>query len=310
MGRGLEARLDPALMAEVQIFPSRVDAELDPTKVRLLWCHDMPEDPMYDHLKNGGWRRFHRIVFVSNWQMQGFIARFGIPWSRCLVLQNAIDPVKAESPGLFDDPPKNVRLIYTPTPHRGLNILLGAFGKVAETDKDVHLDVFSSFGLYGWPDQDKNFQLIFDKLDEHPQITRHGTVPNEEVRKALAESHVFAYPSTWPETSCRCLIEAMSAGLICVHSNLAALPETAANWTFMYQYQDDPGRHAAVLVDALRAAIDKVRAGDGFQASQKAYADLFYTWDFRVQEWTGLVSSLLHEDRAIEDGPQFVYRTA
>jgi len=42
-------------------------------------------------------------------------------------------------------------------------------------------------------------------------------------------------------------MEAMSAGLACVHPNNGALYETAAIWALMYQWHDDPHAHAAVF---------------------------------------------------------------
>ena len=93
---------------------------------------------------------------------------------------------------------------------------------------NVHLDVFSSFNAYGWAERDEPYQELFDKIEAHPQMTYHGFKPNNIVRNALQKAHIFAYPSIWMETSCIALMEAMSAGLMCVHPNLAALPETAA----------------------------------------------------------------------------------
>lgn len=310
MGRELERRIDPGLLAETQVFMSRVEGELDPTKVRVLWIHDVAEDPMYSHLSGGGWRRFHKLVFVSYWQMNGFVRRYGIPYSRCCVIRNAVEPSDPAGLGEFYRDGDPVRLIYTPTPHRGLNVLYAAFSKLSEEDDGVELDVYSSFKLYGWGDQDKNFQQLFDSIESHPRIRSHGTVPNGELRAALDRSHIFAYPSTWPETSCRCLMEAMSSGLLCVHSDLAALPETAANWTYMYHFDEDQNRHAGVFYQALSQAVSSVRAGAGRQVGQKSYADLFHTWGFRVQEWEGLITSLLKAPRAIEDGSEFVYRVA
>jgi glycosyltransferase involved in cell wall biosynthesis len=305
MGRELEKRLDPALLSEFQIFPSRVTTELDPTKIRVLWCHDTAGDPMYDHLKGDGWRKFHKLVFVSNWQMQAFIGRYGIPWSRCAVLQNAIEPLQLAKPWQEGE---TVRLIYTSTPHRGLNILYAAFQHLAEEDPDVTLDVYSSFGLYGWDQRDAEFQPLFDAIDQHPKVTSHGSVSPEELRSAVEASHIFAYPSTWSETSCRCLIEAMSAGLTCVHSNLAALPETAANWTMMYQLNEDQGKHAFTFYQVLKSALSRVRQGLTNEAV-KSYADMVYGWDFRVKEWTGLLTSLLDEPREIIESPVFSYRS-
>ena len=44
---------------------------------------------------------------------------------------------------------------------------------------------------------------------------------DDELKKSLASSHIFPYPSTYRETFCLALLEAMSAGLLCVHPNYA-----------------------------------------------------------------------------------------
>src|SRR6185437_14321377 len=87
MARRLEAALTPDLMENFQIIPSRV-RELDESKIRILWCHDLPADPESQHLRNEGWRKFHKIVFVSHWQKEWYVREFQIPYSRVTVLQN------------------------------------------------------------------------------------------------------------------------------------------------------------------------------------------------------------------------------
>jgi UDP-glucose:(glucosyl)LPS alpha-1,2-glucosyltransferase len=300
-------------MDEVQIFPSRVRVELDPTKIRILYCQDLADDPEASHLDNDGWRRFHKFVFVSHHQQQAFIERYQIPHSRCSVLQNAITPIPVHT-----KPKDRVNLIYTSTPHRGLNILYAAFCELAKKRQDVHLDVFSSFKIYGWGERDQAFEQLFDMLREHPQITYHGSVPNEQVREALQRAHVFAYPSTWIETSCIALIEAMSADLVCVHSNLGALYETASMWTMMYPFHESMNDHANIFYHSLQRAVETARAridqgtdGEawhGGESAQKRYADLFFDWDLRAEQWSGLIRSLLHLDRSIETSESFVYK--
>ena len=93
MKYALESRLDKELLDEVQIVCSRV-RELDESKLRIFWAHDLPGDPESEFLRDGGWDKFHRLVFVSNWQMQAYIQAYNIPWSKCIVLQNAITPIE------------------------------------------------------------------------------------------------------------------------------------------------------------------------------------------------------------------------
>lgn len=309
LGRKLESLLDPGLLEHFQIVPSRLRGELDETKLRIFWAHDLPDDPESAHLADGGWRKYHRLVFVSHHQMQLYITKFQIPWGRCQVLQNAIVP-------LVPNPDKDnttIRLVYHSTPHRGLNILAPVFDKLCEVHQDIHLDVFSSFRLYGWEQSDNTFKPLFDMLGKNPNITNHGTVPNEEIRAALSNAHIFAYPCTWQETSCLCLMESMSAGLMCVHPSLGALPETAANWTMQYQWDEDPNLHAGIFFQSLDTAINLMRDQHdktrGQLASQRAYANVFYSWDLRKLQWEAFLSSLLDMPRAFEKEKQlFTYR--
>lgn len=307
MGRIYDGSIPADLLEQFQIIPTRV-RDLDETKWRILYIHDLPEDPEVQHLANEGWRKFHKIVFVSNWQAQLFIAKFNIPWSKCVVLLNAIHPIPVER-----DPSTEINLIYHTTPHRGLNILLPVFARLAERHKNIHLDVFSSFKLYGWAERDEQFKELFKFADDHPNITNHGAVPNDEIRQALAQAHIFAYPSIWPETSCIALMEAMSAGLTCVHPNYAALYETGANWTQMYFWHEDLNEHAKIFFMLLDNAIQNVYNENilARNASQKVYADAFYSWGVRSKQWEALLRSIvaMNESKAIESGgSQFVYR--
>lgn len=299
--------LSPELLEQVQIIPSRARA-LDPTKVRILYCHDLAEDPEAQKaLSHRGWANFHKIVFVSNWQMQRYIERYEIPWAKCMVIPNAVEPI--ESDLSFKQKAGQIHFIYHTTPHRGLNILYAVFNELCKTHTNIHLDVYSSFKIYGWEERDEPFKEIFQQIADHPNMTNHGTVSNDEIRKALSQSDIFAYPCTWVETSCLALIEAMSAGLICVHPNNGALFETSGNWTTMYQFQDDVNQHASHIYQIL----DQTLKGWGSDMqltqvrNQKAYADVFHNWNFRAPQWNALVSSLLNEERGLPE-EMYIYK--
>jgi UDP-glucose:(glucosyl)LPS alpha-1,2-glucosyltransferase len=159
----------------------------------------------------------------------------------------------------------------------------------------IELDVYSSYRIYGTPERDRDYDAVFDQCRSHPKIRYHGTVSNDEVRQALQQAHVFAYPCITQETSCISLMEAMSAGCLCVHPNLAALPETSANWTNMYQYSDELSPHMDNFYNALRDAVQsywRPRVQERLQ-KQKQYADEFFGWEQRVGEWTRFLKSLL-----------------
>lgn len=298
------------LFDKFQIIPSRV-RELDNNKIRILYCHDLAEDPESGRafIENGH-ERFHKIVFVSNWQMQSFINRYNIPWSKCLVIQNSIEPIeykeRANGP---------IKIIYHSTPHRGLNILVPVFEELANTDKNIQLDVYSSFKLYGWEERDAPYQALFDRCVAHPQINYHGSQPNDVIREALQTSDIFAYPSIWQETSCLCLIEAMAAGNLCIHPNYGALYETSAHWTNMYQFNEDINTHAGGFIYLLKQAISQVRADPNLQSrleSQSTWANIIYNWNNRKIQWEYLFDNLMTtvKDTTLPYNNELIFNTS
>jgi glycosyltransferase involved in cell wall biosynthesis len=290
-------RLPKELTDEFQIFMSRVEEPLDPSKIRILWLQDLPGDPASDAIfKTGEWKKFHKIVFNTNWQMQAYCNHYQIPYSCGVVLHNAIVPIPEH-----EKPKDKISIGYWSTPHRGLQILVPVFEKLCEKYDNIELNVFSSFKIYGWEERDAPYQALFDRCKEHPKINYFGSIPNDELKKHTENMHIFAYPSIWTETSCICLMEAMSSGMLCVHSNLGCLYETAANWTNMYQFNEDMNQHASHFYAALDASIESFW-NEGVQSkllSQKSYANVFYNWQLRSFQWEQLLLSLVNEPREI-----------
>ena len=292
MAKRLYATVNADLLDRFQIWFSRFRPEqFNPGKLQIFYAHDLVEDPEAQVLANGGWGRFHKIVFVSNWQMQRFCAAYQIPFARCEVMLNAITPIEVPKQKSFD----KIRIGYWSTPHRGLEILVPVFEFLAEKYENIELDVFSSFQIYGWEERDAPYRELFDRCKAHKQINYHGSVAYNRIREFAADAHILAYPCIWPETSCLVLMEAMSAQMMCVHPNYGALYETGANWTAMYQYDEDPSGHAKKFHQTLESAIlaydhPTVRSR---LVSQKAYADVFYNWGVRAAEWEFLLQAII-----------------
>lgn len=293
MAERLYKYVDNELLDQFQIIQSRV-RDLDESKKKIYWVHDLPGDPEVQHLKDGGWQKFDKIVFVSHWQQQMYNAYLGVPYSAGIVLRNAIEPLPMHQKN-YD----TIRLLYYSTPHRGLNILYPVFDALSQQFDNVELDVYSSFELYGWAQRDEPFKELFDALDEHPKINYNKSVSNEKIRTEIQRSHIFSYPSTWQETSCLCLIEAMSGQLVSVHSSLAALPETSMGLTAMYGFNEDQEQHAAVLYNRLYHAIALLQNKEHRDRLEnnlftaKQLVDSVYGWDTRAKEWEGLLKGLL-----------------
>lgn len=280
--------LPPELLSPYQIIHSRV-REIDSNKKKIYVLHDLPGDPEVQHLQNGGWKRFDKLVFVSHWQQQMYNAYLGVPYEAGIVLQNAITPIEKHK-----KPTDKIRLMYFSTPHRGLELLYPVYDNLYKEFGDrIELNVFSSFDLYGWDVRDKPYEPLFEKLKAHPGINYSKSVPNEVIREELKRSHILAYPSIWQETSCLVMIEAMCAGLVCVHSSLAALPETAMGCTYMYGYTENHAHHAARFEANLRDAIEDVMDGSEMTEDRVDFLNETYSWENRQWQWKELLTSLL-----------------
>lgn len=287
LAKRLRFRLSDDLMDQWQFHYSRV-REVDASKKQLFYAHDMHNDPEAIKALGGeGWKRFDRIICVSHWQKTLYCYGLGIPENKIHVIRNSIVPIEEHT-----KPTDKLRLIYFSTPHRGLGVLYDAFNHLTNIGNYSHLElnVFSSFGLYGWKERDKPYEHLFEALDKHPQINYSGAVSNDRIREELKRSHIFAYPSTWPETSCLCLIEAMSAGLMCVHSSLGALPETSMGLTTMYEYTDNNMSHLNRFYGTLQAAIDAYPTMGEKLHITKHLADGIYNVDLSTEYWKSVLT--------------------
>ena len=288
LARELFSRLPAALLDSVHISISAVEGPLRHLKPHIFWAHQSYDQPSVQNLSDPEVvSAVDRFVFVSEWQRAQYLLHFPIPPQKTLVIRNAIEPIAAHTKERG-----NLKLIYTSTPFRGLDVLLDAFELLGRDDIELH--IYSGMGLYGRPWEDTQFLHLYQKAQSMKGVFYHGAVQNREVREALKHAHIFAYPSTWEETSCLALIEAMSAGCRAVVPVLGALPETASGFAHLYPYVSDKKEHAVRFAHELGTAIDTFwmpSTQEGL-ALQKKFFDKNYSWEPRVDEWTALLKYL------------------
>lgn len=299
---GLYNSLPRELLENFQIIPSRV-RDLKEDKIRVLACHDLPNDPEAQKLQDSNFRNnFHKIVYISDWQYGQYMTHLQIPYSRqSTVIESAIT---ASSVNWHRKPKKVINLCYTSTPQRGLNLVVPVVDALVKKYSNIHLHVHSSFKIYGWEDKDKTFEPLYEQIRNHPNMTYHGFTPHEELLELLPTYHIHAYPCTWPETSCRAMLEAMTAGLLCVHPNYAALPETSGALNLMYQGDQDPNIHANIFAGALASAIDMVTNWDKELINRLQYNKQYVDYRFAETkinaQWTFMLRELLTQYETIE----------
>jgi glycosyltransferase involved in cell wall biosynthesis len=122
------------------------------------------------------------------------------------------------------------KVIYTSSYDRGLEHLLRIWPDVLKEVPSVTLDIY-----YGWKLFDKFYRnnpgmmawkARMNKLMDHPSITDHGRVSQDEIENKMKSSHVWAYPTHFDEISCITAMKAQVFGCIPVVINKAALKET------------------------------------------------------------------------------------
>jgi UDP-glucose:(glucosyl)LPS alpha-1,2-glucosyltransferase len=281
--------VDKTELEKVAIHFSR-PRELYEDVPNILYLHDLALDPENKVLKQDGWKNFDHFVFVSAWQRDQYILLYGLPYSKCTVIHNAIELE-------YEYSKKDntvINLIYHTTPHRGLELVYPIVDKLSQEFDNIHLDVYSSFGVYGWEQRDKPYESLFNKIRDHSHMTYHGAVSNDDVLKALKKAHIFVYPSIWQETSCIAMIEAIRSGVICLHPNYGALSETAGEYTVMYEYTDNINQHAQRCYSNLRDILiaqkeqpdilDLMRANTSFETPRYGIKTYTYKWNQLLKE--------------------------
>ena len=196
---------------------------LEKDRINVLWMQHFVNQ---EEAQNLGSKEFvdklDYIVFNSNWNFEKFFYQFKIPENKSLVIKNAIEKID-----IHKKPKDKINLIYHTTPWRGLVNLLKIFKNL--NLENVELNVCSSTKIYGKKFDDvykKKYENIFEECKKTDNLNYLGFVNNKEIIEILKKTHIYSFPSIWPETSCISAIEAMGAGCEIVATNLGALYET------------------------------------------------------------------------------------
>lgn len=216
------------------------------------------------------------IVVVSEFQKQETLKYVNIEESKVVVIPNAIEPLQYNS-SKFDSIDK-VKIVHTSTAERGLPVLLNAITKI---DRDFRLEIYNDFRPEEYPEYEIDSRIRF-----------YGRTPKPTVIEAIENSHIHAYPSIYPETFCLSQVEAMSAGLLCLTSDIGSLPEVSNRHTRIYPYEEDQIKHMEVYAELLTKAIDDVTNGNWNPEEQIKFVNSEYSWERHKERWLELHDKL------------------
>lgn len=272
------------------------DNIIAPDNSNIVWLHPHHNEIGLEQLMDKQFQKhFKAYVFVSDWQYERFGEKFNLPMEKCYVIKNAIHPFEPHK-----KPEGKLQLIFHPNPIRGLDILLESIKLIPDEDFELH--VFHELdpderkrqyaqGLQTYEyshvcEAEENFlRYCLSLANADNRVVRHTRTNNSKIREQLKNTHIFAYPAYFQETSCICMIEALAAGCSVVSSNLAALPETSLGFAKHYGYIPDRQKHVERFARELKRTITEYRTGKFDATRQVEVINNYYKWETRIKDW-------------------------
>ena len=294
----LEKYVHKDLLNKFQIctsIPGKIP--LDPNKINILWQKNSYDQPNLQNFFSNKDRHheYDWYVFNSHWNYEKYRYRFDIPTHKCHVIKNGVNNFPTLTP--FKEG-NMVRMLFHVTPWRGLNVLLGAMSLLK--DCNVHVDIFSSCKIYGEEfekEHEQTYEPLYEQARKLENVTYIGYREHSFIQKYIYRYHMFAYPSTWEETSCNAALESMAAGLFCIVTNFGALYETCSEFPVYVTYEKDIKRLASKFASAIRQAVNTIHEPEVFEhlQMQQNFVKKFYSWDKKKIEWTNFLQGALNE---------------
>jgi len=293
----LRKYVDSKLLDQVQIctsVPEKIPLAKD--KLNILWqknSYDQPNITSWFNNKDNH-KKYDWYVFNSHWNYEKFRYLFDIPTEKCMVIKNGVDNIKPRDLNKKKD---KIKLIFHPTPWRGLNVMLAAMQYIK--NPNIELDVYSSTEVYGEEFKkanDKHYQGLYDQAKALPNVNYIGYKPNEYIKENLHNYDIFAYPNIWEETFCISAVEAMAAGLYIITTDYGALYETCAEFSSYVPYQ----KKYLPLAQNFAFAIETVA---GLMTSEGVvkhlerqidYTNHFYNWSKQGNAWTQFLKGAIN----------------
>lgn len=262
-----------------------------PGKRNYLWCHDDVDLPFVQPLSNPEvanpiYERLDGVILMSIYAAQRWLSNLNVPLKKIIMTTNGI-PIKLFQPHSSRLAERRPWAYYSSTPFRGLELLLMAWPHIIRSIPNAQLHICSSMKIYD-PDgkTDSNYAVLYEKANNLPGITYHGSLGQANLRSIAQQCRVLAYPCIFPETSCITAMEAMASGCVVVSTALGALPETA--W-------QNP---LVPMVDGWLARwideVVKVFSDDAYyekKALQNLAAAKFYDWHAVAKDWVRFLNT-------------------
>ncbi|MBI4663107.1 MAG: glycosyltransferase family 4 protein [Verrucomicrobia bacterium] len=298
-------RPDAILVLNAPNFARETRQKLNSEIPIFCWEHNpWSLDPNYHTFLQSPLCSRDLILCVSEWQRDNYRAKGNVPADRIFLLRNAISPffesLFAESGGILKAKAWPPVMAFTSTPYKGLNAATLFFRELRKMERTVTLNIFSSFELYPPNNEhrlDRSWYEFYESCRSMLGVNYVGNVSQPLLARTLRTTLALFFPSTLPETSSICIMEAMAAGCVVICSALGALPEVMAGFGHVIPLEDGKiiqGRH--FIAQAL-TLLDSFKRNDETLAQQLqrqvAFVNANYRWALRAQELEAILQRVL-----------------
>jgi glycosyltransferase involved in cell wall biosynthesis len=291
----LEKYVNKNLLNKVQIttsVPEKIPLAI--SKGNILWVHNSYDQVnLIDWFKNKfNHGKYDWYVFNSHWTYEKYRYFYKIPTEQSLVIKNGFDDSLIIKTKFKTN--KKIKLIYSSTPWRGLDVLLDAMEQVKSNN--IELDVYSSTQIYG--DQfkemnDKQFINLYERAKKIKNVNYKGYLDHSELMKILHTYDVYIHPSIFEETSCMAAMEALACGLVAVTTDLGALYETCCDFPIYIPYLEDKkllAQQFAHTIEILPNIMKNIN--EQKMIFQQNYYRQFYHWDVIKGNWENFLNGI------------------
>jgi glycosyltransferase involved in cell wall biosynthesis len=140
------------------------------------------------------------------------------------------------------------------------------------------------------------YRAIYARCQSTDGVDYVGSIGQAALAEQLQSTAALAFPSTFAETSCITVLEAMAVGAAVLTTRLGVLPETTAGHAELIDWQADKTQlaqsFAAMTVAALTAMRKDPDAADAARAARRQYIRENYTWPARAKQWSAWLAQI------------------
>lgn len=222
--------------------------------------------------------KFHKNDVVNN---------FGVDANKVFILNNAFDPVP-----YVEKSNDHVNFIYVSQESRGLDILLEAFSRIEDSNL--------SLTVHGCGCSDCLTDVDINRYLDDKRIKFVGRTSREEYILNLQKANIFAYPCKFEETAGIALMEAMSAGVKIISTDLGAVPETTLGFAKIikhfpreiYKQNAKKQKYVNIFYKQMKKAIKQIRLNKFNPAPQIVAINNRFNWNVIEKQWIDFNSAM------------------